>query len=151
MLPRSIDMDQYIVIQNISSTDEWRKIFQFVLNYCDHFHVTFPDAEFDAENPLMGGKEEFERLKDLTCKKSTEMDQGIVLSGELNTESAALFEKFMSPAYDGFKPMLWNFQLLKDNETIIEVSDFTVCLLDESAPITHFLERANVDIDSLKN
>jgi hypothetical protein len=145
-------MNQPIVIQNITSTYKWKNIFQYVLTYCDRFNVTFPAGEFDVENPLMGGKYEFELLKDLAVKKAVEMeDEGIVLSGKLTKDSADLFEQYMAPSYDGFKPVLWNFQLLKDHEPILEVLDFTVCFLYKSVPIEHFLEKAKIDINSLEN
>jgi hypothetical protein len=143
-------MNQTIVIQNIGSTSEWRRIFQFVLSYCSRFSVSFPVGDYDAENPLMGGKKTFELLDELEVTLS-ELEESLVLRGKLTKDSAALFEEYMAPSYVGFKPVLWNFQLLKDNIPILEVSDFTVCILSKSAPIEHFLDRANIDVSSLEN
>jgi hypothetical protein len=143
-------MVQSIVIQNIGSTSEWRRIFQFVLSYCNQFTVTFPAGDYEAENPLMGGKKEFELLDDLKVTFS-KLEESLVLRGELTKDSATLFEEYMAPSYDGFKPFLWNFVLLKNDEPILEVSDFSVCILSKSAPIEHFLERANIDTKSLEN
>lgn len=142
-------MNQPIVIQNITSTDQWRRIFQYVLSFSDEFTVTFPEGTFDVENPLMGGKNKFELLKNLEVKKSTEMVDGVVLSGKLNKDAATLLEDYMSPSYEGFKPILWNFSLLKDNEILLEVSDFTVGFLSTADPMMHFLENENIDINSL--
>jgi hypothetical protein len=143
-------MNQTIVIQNIGSTSEWRRIFQFVLSYCDQFSVAFPAGDYDAENPLMGGKKAFELFDDREVTLS-ELEESLVLRGKLTKDSAALFEEYMAPSYEGYKPVLWNFVLLKNDEPILEVSDFTVCILSKSVPIEHFLERANIDIKSLEN
>lgn len=150
LLPGGYEMNPTIVIQNIGSTSEWRRIFQFVLSYCDQFSITFPAGDYDAENPLMGGKKEFELLDDFEVKLS-ELEGSLVLRGKLTKDSAALFEEYIAPSYDGFKPLLWNFVLLKNDEPILEVSDFTVCILSKSAPIKHFSERANIDVKSLEN
>ncbi len=143
-------MIEPIVIQNIASTPEWKMIFEYALSYCNRFAVTFPVGEYDADNPLMGGKKEFERLSGLNVTASTDMEEGIVLDGELNKATSALFNEYIAPSYDGFKPVLWNFQLLKDDEPILEASDFTVCILDNSAPMKQFLQKANIDIELLK-
>jgi hypothetical protein len=144
-------MIEPIVIQNIVSTAEWRTIFEYALSYGNQFAVTFPAGEYDVENPLLGGKKKLERLSGLLVTASTEMENGVFLSGELNKDSSALFNEYMTPSYNGFKPVLWNFQLLKDDEPILEVSDFTVCILYNTAPMKQFLQSANIDIDLLKN
>lgn len=143
-------MKKTIVIQNISSTREWRGIFQFVLSYCSRFSVTFPVGDYDAENPLMGGKKDFELLDGLEVTFS-KREENLVLRGELTKDSAALFEEYMAPSYAGYKPVLWNFVLLKNDKPILAVSDFTVCILSKSTPIEHFLDRANIDVSSLEN
>ena len=56
-------MKNSIVIYNFPRKHEWKKIFLYILSVCDGFRVKFPDGEYDPENPLMGGKLEFENLK----------------------------------------------------------------------------------------
>lgn len=143
-------MNQPIVIQNICSTREWRNLYQFVLSYCNRFMVTFPVGEYDAENPLMGGKIELELLEDIEIK-SIAAEENFVLIGKLTKDSTALFEEYMAPSYEGYKPVLWNFHLLKNDKPILEVSDFTVCFLYKSDPILHYLESTHIDITSLEN
>lgn len=142
-------MNQPIVIQNITSTVQWKDIFKYAISSGDKFTVTFPDGEFDEENPLMGGKDRFELLINLEVSKSTEMIDAVVLSGELNKAAATLLEECMAPSYNGFKPVLWNFNLLRDKEVLLEVSDFTVGFLYKTAPVIRFLEESKIDINSL--
>lgn len=144
-------MTHSIVIQDVTSTEKWNKIFHYLLSLCDEFTVTFPKGEYDKENPLMGGKKEFDSLENLKVDKSLDLRDGILLSGKLNADSKKLFEQFMEPSYDGFKPMLWHFSLLKDNNLILEVSDFTVCVLEKTEPLLLFLNKADISISSLES
>ena len=70
-------MENDFVLYNISSTPEWKHIFTSILNHCGQFEVVYPDGEFDPENPLMGGKLEFEKLEGTFVKPWDGMENSI--------------------------------------------------------------------------
>ena len=138
-------MENYLIIQNTSSTPEWKKIFNLILNHCDRFEVIFPEGNFDVENPLMGGKVDFEKIEDTSSNPWDEMNDSICLSGSLTKDVRTLIYKLEEPSFIGDKPELWHFNLLRNDKLYLSIQDFTVCLLENHKELISLLEKNGID------
>ncbi|MGM9988545.1 MAG: hypothetical protein ACI35O_15165 [Bacillaceae bacterium] len=136
----------YFVIPNTSSIPEWEKIFTFLLSCCDKFQITFPSGDYDQENPLLGGKSEFENIKGITITASEEMNEAIMVTAKLNDNAKQLFAKMLQPSYIGYKSELWGFRLYKKKQLFITVSDFNVALIEKTPTLLLFLEKEGIQI-----
>lgn len=142
-------MKNFFVISSTPSSPEWKHIFTTILNYCDHFEVVYPIAEFEPNNPLLGGKLEIEGLDGTTVKPWDGMDDSISFCGELNSISKQIIHKLEAPSFEGGKPELWCFQLFKNGKLFLSVQDFTVCLLENHQEMNLLLEENSINIDKL--
>lgn len=138
-------MENYLIIQNISSTPEWKNVFNLILNHCDQFEVIFPEGNFDVENPLMGGKLEFEKLEDTLSNSWDGMKDSICLSGSLTKDVKSLIYELEQPSFIGDKPELWNFKLLRNGQLYLRIEDFTVCLLENHKELLSLLGKNGID------
>ncbi|WP_053366320.1 hypothetical protein [Bacillus sp. FJAT-27245] len=142
-------MHPYFVISHTSSTDGWEKLFTSILNASDSFTIYYPDGEFDSENPLMGGKVDFEGLKNIVIEPWGGMENSISINGKLNDFSRSIFLKLQEPSFEGSKPMLWYFKLYKNNTLLLTIEDFTVCLLENNQEVNSILKIINLDINNM--
>ena len=115
----------YSVIYNTSSTDAWSQVFHICLEHCDSFRIFYPDGEYDQENPLLAGKDQFEKLPNNKILPWDGMKDSISIEGKLTEDAKALFLTFTEPSY----PELWSYQLLHNAIDFFEVQDFTVSRL----------------------
>lgn len=140
-------IENYFVVSNICSTPEWKHIFTSILNHCDQFEVVYPDGEFDSENPLMGGKFEFEKLEGTFVKPWDGMESSISIFGELTSLSRRIFYKLEEPSFEGLIPELWCFKLFKDGTLFLSVEDFSVCLLEKNQEVISLLGDKGISSD----
>ena len=140
-------MENDFVLLNICSTPEWKHIFSSILNHCDQFEVVFPNGEFDTENPLMGGKFEFEKLEGTFVKPWDGMENSISIFGELTSLSRRIFYKLEEPSFEGLKPEVWCFKLFRNGTLFLSVEDFSVCLLEKNQEVISLLVDKGISIE----
>lgn len=132
-------MKRTFLVHHIPGFKGWETRFHFIMEKSDTFRIIFQgnrDAS-DADEFLNAGKQEFLNLPTRTISAYEGMDNSIEVTGELNMVARELFQTFMAPSFDGWKPDLWSFQFLKGNDVMLRVEDFTVGLL--------FLEESEVE------
>ena len=132
-------MKRTFLVHSISGFKAWETCFHSLMEKSDTFQIIFQGNRdtSDADTFLNAGKREFLNLPSRSISAYEGMDNSIEVTGELNIASRELFQTFMAPAFEGWKPDLWSFQFLKGNEVILRVEDFTVGLL--------FLEERDVE------
>lgn len=140
-------MENYFVISSTTSTPEWKAIFTSILNHCDQFEVVYPDAEFDSDNPLMGGKLEFEKLDGTVVKPWKGMENSVSMLGKLTSVSRRIFYTLEEPSFVGDKPELWCFKLIKNGTLFLSVQDFTVCLLEHHQEMISLFQYKGISMD----
>ncbi len=132
-------MKRTFLVHSISGFKEWATCFHSLMEKSDTFRIIFQgnrDAS-DADAFLNAGKREFLNMPSITISAYEGMENSIEVTGELNEAARELFQTFMAPAFQGWKPDLWSFQFLKGNEVLLRIEDFTVGLL--------FLEESDVE------
>ncbi|MER2079832.1 hypothetical protein [Psychrobacillus psychrotolerans] len=144
-------MPEFFILQNTPSTPEWNNIFTTVLDHCDQFEVFYPDGEFDEENPLMGGKLDFEKLESTFSNTWDGMDNSVCIRGNLTSESKNIIFKFMEPSFSGDKPELWHINLLKSGTLYLSVEDFTVCVLENHPEIISLFQQIGISTEIFDN
>lgn len=140
-------MESFIVIENITSTPEWEQIFKTTIAICEEFSVAYPNGDFDEENPLLTGKLDFERIPDLSVSPWPNMADSSMYRGSLNDFSRNLFEQYM---FNQRYNWLWNFSFYKSGVEILNVQDFTVCLIEPIPELVEMLNKQNIDLFNLK-
>lgn len=134
---------------HICSNPHWEDVFSLVLSKCDELHVAFPEGDFDIENPLMGGRLEFEKLNQLQMVAWDGMEQAIKLTGKLGDYEKNLLYKMMEPSFDGAKPVLWQFSIMRESSFQLTIADFTECILKITPELERLLYKNGLDLESL--
>ncbi|MFC0272558.1 hypothetical protein ACFFIX_14060 [Metabacillus herbersteinensis] len=134
---------------HICSTPDWEEIFSLVLSKCDELHVVLPEGDFDIENPLMGGKLELEKLAQLKVLPWDGTENASKLTGKLGDTEKNILYKMMEPSFDGEKPTLWQFSIIRDSSYSLTISDFTECILKITPELESLLLKNGLDLDSL--
>lgn len=123
-------MKKEFVISHISSFKGWENCFRYLIERSDNFTIIFQGSKDDTTaGELNTGKKEFLDLPSISISPYKGMKNSIEVAGELNEVAQELFLNFMAPSFDGFKPDLWSFQLVKGNVVNLRIEDFTVALL----------------------
>lgn len=117
------------VIENITSEPNWKEIFLSALNYSDEFKVIFPKGSYSIDNPLQAGMIDIQSLKNTSIESFDGMDDSIAISGRISEKEKSILKKLVSPSFDKEIPDLWWFTLYNNNQEIITISDFTVCII----------------------
>ncbi|MGG3571225.1 hypothetical protein ABES25_22975 [Bacillus gobiensis] len=133
-------------INSISKFEDWEKVYHFFLEYCDSFIVYYPNGNDPrGDNPLLEGKKKFEQLPDIETKPWSGMADSSEFKGKLTEESKRLFKNYT-------EPRLWHFDLLKHNEKLFKVEDFTKCFIADKSNITEKLKATKkVDLSVVDN
>ena len=139
-------MENFIVIESISSTPEWEQIFKTAIDICDSFSIVFPNGAFVEDNPLIAGKLDFENILNVTVSSWPKMEDSSVFSGELNDFSRNLFLQY---AFNERFPYLWNFSFSKDGLEVLNVQDFYVCLIEPYPELLEMLNNRNINLWNL--
>jgi len=80
-------MEGYIIISNIFSTPEWEQIFNTVINISNEFDIVYPNGEYDADNPLLAGKLDFEKVTNISVSPWPNMEDSSVYRGVIDDSS----------------------------------------------------------------
>ena len=143
-------METYIVIHNIEAEPEWPKLFGIALSVCDSFQIMYPDGEWDAENPLLTGKPEFENLEGIQTFPWDGMKDSTVYRGPLNAKSRELFWHHMVPREDDYVYPLWNFDFYREGKLVFSIQDFSVCLAYSYPEMMEIFAEQGIDLLSLE-
>lgn len=143
-------MEKFIVIQNIEAEPEWPKLFGTALSVCDSFQIMYPDGEWEAENPLLTGKPEFEKLEGVQTFPWHGMKDSTVYSGSLSAESRELFWSHMVPREEECLYPLWNFDLYRKDKLVFSIQDFSVCLAYSYPEMLEIFAEQGIDLLSLE-
>jgi len=136
-------MSDRLVIFHIPRYENWIQIFDYYLEECTRFRVFFPGAkhEYNPNNPLMTGKKEFASLSEVTIRPWEGMENSIQVDGPINQNTRNLFYKYLDDPSEGYRPLLWSFELLKNEKPLLRIEDFTVCLLNFDEEVISNLQR----------
>jgi hypothetical protein len=152
-------MKKALVIHNIPSFKSWKTCFHYLMEKSNNFTIIFQgDENTSMIGELNAGKKEFLDLPLTSISPYEGMENSIEVAGELSKAAQELFWHFMASSFDGQKPDLWSFQLLKGKEVVLRVEDFSVALLFlEEDEVEHLSSRGvdtqdmlDVDIDQVK-
>ena len=138
-------LGESIVISNIFSTPEWEQIFNTVINISNEFDIVYPNGEYDADNPLLAGKLDFEKVTNISVSPWPNMEDSSVYRGVIYDSSKSLILQYAFNESDS----LWNFSLYKDNVQVLNVQDFNVCLIEPSQELITLLNKQNINLLSL--
>ena len=139
-------MKDYRLISNIYSNKAWYQIFQTCLEHCNKFKIIYPIGEFDPENPLLRGKEEFVKLPNSKILKWDRMEDSISIEGELTADAKKLFLKYTEPSFTKHYSELWWFQLLKNGIEFIEVEDFSVWSINNESELPGLVQQKGIKV-----
>lgn len=138
-------MNDFTVISNIDSFQRWDMLLTVALNLADEFCVVYPNGEYDPENPLVNGKPEFESVPDLKVGRWPNMKDSSAYFGNLDDSIRKLILDFNHQSPDKDTSYLWYYSLYKGGIELLNVQDFTVCLLDLDTELTDCLEELQID------
>ncbi len=132
-------MQRTFLVRHTPSFKGWETCFHSLMEKSDTFRIIFKGNRdtSDADAFLNAGKWEFLNLPSVTISAYEGMENSIEVTGELSMAARELFQTFMAPAFEGWKPELWSFQFLQGNEVLLRIEDFTVGLL--------FLQESDVE------
>lgn len=99
----------------IAAEDIWLPILKYGIRTATHFEAHFPDDD----SYLAEGKDEVRQLPKTFVEPWSGMEGAIAVYGEMTPEARALF---MKVAEEG-TPWLWDYELIRDGEVLITVSD----------------------------
>lgn len=137
-------MIQYSVIHSIDSFPRWEEILAVALGLANEFSVVFPNGDYDPENPLVNGKPEFEALPDLKAERWPNMENSTILFGRLNDSVRKIILAFNNQHPDKDSSYLWHYSLYRNGIELMNVQDFTVCLLDLDTELTDSLDSLQI-------
>ena len=135
-------MEDFIVISNIFSTPEWDQIIKTIIDISSKFEIVYPNVEYDADNPLLAGKLDFEKVPNISVSPWPNMECSSVYRGVLDDSSKSLILQYALNESDP----LWNFSLYKDNVHVLNVQDFNVCLIEPDPELITLLKNNNIDL-----
>ena len=138
-------MENFIVISNIFSTPEWDQIIKTIIDISSKFEIVYPNGEYDADNPLLAGKLDFEKVTNISVSPWPNMEDSSVYRGVIDDSSKSLILQYAFNESDS----LWNFSLYKDNVQVLNVQDFNVCLIEPSQELITLLNKQNINLLSL--
>lgn len=133
-------MENFIVIHHISSFPLWNSLLENALELADSFGVVYPHGDFDKENPLLTGKPELEQF-DLTREPWPNMKDAGIYTSRLSLASKDFIKKYMIDDPGKATYPLWNFSLYKNGTEILNVQDFSVCLIKSDTELTAMLDQ----------
>ena len=143
-------MKKSLVIHNVSSFKGWETCFRSLIEKSDNFTIIFQGNEKTlATGELDAGKKEFLNVPFISISPYKGMENSIEVAGELNKAAQKLFWRFMTPSFEGYKPDLWSFQLLKGKEVKLRVEDFTVAILFLEEDELAYLSSQGVDTQDM--
>jgi hypothetical protein len=140
-------LENFIVISNIFSSPEWEQIFNAVIGISNEFDIVYPNGEYDADNPLLAGKLDFEKVSNISVSPWLNMEDSSVYRGVLDDSSKSLILQYALNESDS----LWNFSLYKDNVQVLNVQDFNVCLIEPDPELITLLNNNNIELLSLSD
>ena len=140
-------MSEYFYISDIDSTPEWEQILKTVIEYCNEFDIVFPNGEYDADNPLLGGLLEFKKIPNIFVSPWNMKDSS-VYRGVINDFSRNLILQYtLNNTYDS----LWNFSLYKGDLNVLKVADFSECFIYPDPELITLLTQRDIDLTKFDN
>ena len=140
-------LENFIVISNIFSTPAWEQIINTVIDISNEFDIVYPNGKYDADNPLLAGKLDFEKVSNISVSLWPNMEDSSVYRGVLDDSSRRLILQYALNEADP----LWNYSLYKDNVQVLNVQDFNVCLIEPDSELITLLNQKNIDLLSLSD
>lgn len=138
-------MIKFSVIQNIDSFPRWEEILAVALGLANELSVVFPNGDSDPENPLLNGKSEFESLPDLKMGHWPNMQDSSIYFGSLTDSIRKLMMEFNRQNPDKDFTYLWHYSLYRNGIELLNVQDFTVCLMDLDTELTANLDKLQIE------
>ncbi|EIM05410.1 hypothetical protein A1A1_16323 [Planococcus antarcticus DSM 14505] len=138
-------MIKFAVIQSIELSLRWDELLNVALGLADEFSVVFPNGEYAPENFLLNGRPEFESVSDLKVSHWLNMEDNSIYFGSLDDSIRKLIMDFnhQAPAKD--MSYLWHYSLYRHGIELLNVQDFTVCLLDLDTELTAHLQQLQIN------
>ena len=140
-------MGEFVVISNIFSIPEWEQIFKTIIVFSNEFDIVYPNGEYDADNPLLAGKLDFEKIPNISVSPWPNMEDSSIYRGVLDDSARSLILQYALKEFDP----LWNFSLYKDNVQVLNVQDFNVCLIEPDPELITLLNQKNINLLSLSD
>lgn len=140
-------LGEFIVISNVFSCSEWEQIIKTVIDISNEFEIVYPNGEYDADNPLLAGKLDFEKVPNISVSPWPNMEDSSVYKGVLDDCASSLILQYALNESDP----IWNFSLYKDNVQVLNVQDFNVCLIKPDPELITLLNQKNIDLLSLSD
>lgn len=138
-------MIKFSVIQSIDTFPRWEEILAVALGLANEFTVVFPNGDYDPENPLLNGKPEIKSLPDLKVGRWPNMEHSSIYFGSLDDSIRKLMMELNRQNSDKDFSYLWHYSLYRNGIELLNVQDFTVCLLDLDTELTACLEKLQID------
>jgi len=88
-------MENFIVISNIFSTPEWDQIIKTIIDISSEFEIVYPNGEYDADNPLLAGKLDFEKVSNISVSPWPNMEDSSIYRGVLDDSSRSLILQYV--------------------------------------------------------
>ena len=143
-------MKKAFVITHVPHFKGWETCFRYVMERSDTFKVIFQgDKNTPDTEGLNAGKKEFLALPSTSVSPYKAMENCFELAGELSKAAQELFSHFMSPSFEGYKPELWNFQLLNGKEVMLRVEDFSLAILFLEENEVAYLSSKGIDTQNM--
>lgn len=112
--------------------ETYKKVFDYFCKKCNNFYVIFPyDPNYppniyipkpeDINNPLLVGKTDFLKLKDIEITLWEHMKHGIKISSSLSKEAIQIFRYHLFE--QEYVDRIYWYSFLKDEQEIFEVCD----------------------------
>ena len=140
-------LGEFVVISNIFSIPEWEQIFKTIIVFSNEFDIVYPNGEYDADNPLLAGKLDFEKIPNISVSPWPNMEDSSIYRGVLDDSARSLILQYALKEFDP----LWNFSLYKDNVQVLNVQDFNVCLIEPDPELITLLNQKNINLLSLSD
>lgn len=137
-------MIQFSVIQSMDLFPRWEEILVIALELADEVSIVFPNGEYDPENPLMNGKPEFESLPGWKMGRWQNMKDSSIYFGSLTDSIRQRMVESNQQNPDKNHSYLWHYSLYKNGTELLNVQDFTVCLLDFDTELTAILDKHQI-------
>jgi hypothetical protein len=118
---------------NVRRANNWKSCFEYIFNKADNFSVIFQGDPNDLSDDgllLNNGKKDFLSLINIDIKKYEGMENTFLVFGSLTCDVKSVFYKYIRSSFEECRFNLWSFELLLNNEILLQMHDYSECLLN---------------------
>ncbi|MBO4990659.1 MAG: hypothetical protein J6E42_00715 [Firmicutes bacterium] len=135
-----------MILVSLAKTRTQENLLNFFFGKCTNFEVMYPndDADDNFDNPLLEGKNEFLKLKNITIAAWSGMKNSIRIFGVLDNDVKEIFYRSLN------RKGIWKYSLFDNESEVFSVSDFDVGVLRISqAEFKHLIHTNIICSDDL--